>query len=337
MNVGAVPVSGVLTYIHPEEQEFNQGSPVESSYDMASRTVTWNFVEIPPNTIWVYNAYMYTPTNVPLGTQLNYYFKADPIAGDLTPLNNEESCSLAVTGSYDPNDKQVSPTGVGDDGIISMTDSLLSYHIRFQNTGTDTAFTVVITDELDEDLDISTIVPGPASHEYTLDILDGNILEFTFDNIMLPDSNVNEPESHGFVFFDIETKPGLEYGTTLDNTAAIFFDFNLPILTNTVSNVIQMIVNTNDWERLPIQMQLLPNPLAGDGQLLFELAEATELRIDLLDINGRALRVLLPETQRNAGKHQLPVDLSGLANGVYYMRLQTTDGGSGFVKVVKIE
>ncbi|MEM9822430.1 MAG: T9SS type A sorting domain-containing protein, partial [Bacteroidota bacterium] len=337
MNVGAVPVTGVLTYVHPEPQLFTQAVPNETTFDESSRTVTWNFESIPPSTVWVYNAYMYTPTTVPIGTPLEYYFRADPITGDLTPFDNERYCSMVVTGSYDPNDKQVEPIGIGEEGIISKTDTLLSYHIRFQNTGTDTAFTVVIRDELDEDLEVNSVVPGPASHPYTLDILDGNILEFTFENIMLPDSNVNEPESHGFVFFDIQTQPNLEYGTSLENTAAIYFDFNEPIITNTVSNLIQMIVNTEMPEQVAIPMQLLPNPLATEGQLKFELSESSVLEIDLLDMNGRQVKSFAKGLSLPSGAHQQSIDLSGLVNGVYYLRLTSANHHSGLLKVIKIE
>lgn len=336
MNVGAVTVSGELTYVHPDVQTFNQGSPLESNYDMATRTVTWDFQNIPPNTVWVYNAYMYTPIGTPLGTPLDYYFQANPLSGDITPLDNIEECSMEVTGSYDPNDKQVSPIGIGEEGIISMTDTLLSYHIRFQNTGTDTAFTVVITDELDADLDPSTIVPGPSSHPYTLDVIDGNILEFTFDNIMLPDSNVNEVESHGFVFFDVQTRPNLEYGTQLDNKASIFFDFNDPIITNTVSNLIQMIVATDTPTKQAIAMQLMPNPLNDTGQLRYQLEEAAQLQIDLLDINGRMLKKLMDRVDQAAGEHQLDIDMTDFVNGVYYLRLRTDRGATGVVKMVKL-
>jgi len=42
-----------------------------------------------------------------------------------------------IIGSYDPNDKQVSPAGAGDSYDIYKGDEL-TYKIRFQNTGNDT-------------------------------------------------------------------------------------------------------------------------------------------------------------------------------------------------------
>jgi len=73
----------------------------------------------------------------------------------------------------------------------------LTYKIRFQNTGTDTAFNIVVLDTLSDLLDVSTFVPLVSSHPYALEIVDSNVLKYSFENIMLPDSNINEPGSHG--------------------------------------------------------------------------------------------------------------------------------------------
>ncbi len=135
-------------------------------------------------------------------------------------------------GSYDPNDKNGSPEGLGNDFRI-YEGTELTYHIRFQNTGTDTAFHIVVLDTLPAELDIETFQPGLSSHDYEWEILSDNILKFTFEYIMLPDSNVNETASHGFIRFDINPYESLPIGTMIKNEAAIYFDYNLPIITNT--------------------------------------------------------------------------------------------------------
>jgi hypothetical protein len=61
----------------------------------------------------------------------------------------------------------------------------------------------------------------------------GGIVRFVFENIMLPDSNVNEATSHGFVKFTIHPRSDVPLGTSIPNSAAIYFDFNEPVITNT--------------------------------------------------------------------------------------------------------
>ena len=134
-------------------------------------------------------------------------------------------------GSFDPNDKQAFPNGIGTEHII-FHDTELEYMIRFQNTGTDTAFKVVIRDTLSPFLDPVSVRPGASSHPYTWTLQNTGALKFTFDDIMLPDSNVNEMLSHGFVKFKIKQQPGNLPGTLIHNQAAIYFDFNAPVITN---------------------------------------------------------------------------------------------------------
>lgn len=148
---------------------------------------------------------------------------------DILPTEAVEC--LVVVGSYDPNDKQAAPEGYGTRHYIEVGDDL-DYRIRFQNTGTDTAFTVVIRDTISEHLDMASILPGASSHSYDLDVINGNELKFTFNNILLVDSFTNEPASHGYVKFKISQQDSLPLGTLIYNDAAIYFDYNEPIITN---------------------------------------------------------------------------------------------------------
>ncbi|MEX1001189.1 MAG: T9SS type A sorting domain-containing protein [Crocinitomicaceae bacterium] len=163
---------------------------------------------------------------------------------DLNPIN-DIYCGV-VTGSYDPNDKTGYPLGVGNDHLIEPNGKM-DYVIRFQNTGTDTAFTVVIRDTLNADLDIFSVQSGVASHQYTFKMYGPRVLEWTFDNILLPDSTTNEPASNGFVTFTVNQLAGLPDSTEINNTADIYFDFNPPIITNTTSHIIGREIATPSW------------------------------------------------------------------------------------------
>jgi uncharacterized repeat protein (TIGR01451 family) len=140
-------------------------------------------------------------------------------------------------GSFDPNDKRV----FNSEGLETETvdkGQYIYYHIRFQNTGTDTAFKVRILDPLSPKLDLSTLEMLSASHAYEYVLTDGPALEVTFDNILLPDSSTNEAASNGYVKFRIKPLPEYDYGTVIPNQAGIFFDFNAPVYTNETSLLI---------------------------------------------------------------------------------------------------
>ncbi len=163
-----------------------------------------------------------------------------------------------INCSYDPNDKLVMPEGFLEENYTLFGEEL-TYTVRFQNTGTDTAFNIVITDVLDTDLDWSTFRIIAQSHvmETTLDPQTG-LVSFSFPDILLPDSTVNEIESHGFVKYAIAPKDNLPENTAIENFANIFFDFNPPIITNTT-------LNTFVSEYPLIITPTLENPLCAVG------------------------------------------------------------------------
>ncbi|MEM7160815.1 MAG: FG-GAP-like repeat-containing protein [Bacteroidota bacterium] len=155
------------------------------------------------------------------------YYNESIVAGGMD-LDEE-----IIACSYDPNDKQVFPEGYGDAHWVQK-DSLLEYMIRFQNTGNAPAQNVWIRDTLDVNLDVSSFEFLSSSHSVHTSLdSDTRELLFFFEDIMLPDSVNNEAESHGYVRFAIRNVFNAPLLTEINNTAAIFFDSNEPIITNT--------------------------------------------------------------------------------------------------------
>ena len=127
---------------------------------------------------------------------------------------NQQSQCMNITGSYDPNDKQAFPRGFTNQNIV-QPGTEMDYLIRFQNTGTDTAFTVVVEDELSNDLDPTSFEMSAASHPYSVEMesrAGRTILRWTFNNILLPDSTTDEPGSNGFIRFFISPKHKFAFG-----------------------------------------------------------------------------------------------------------------------------
>lgn len=187
----------------------------------------------------------------------------------LFPLNTSDpfettDCQENI-GSYDPNDKRAYPGGYGSEHLIDANTGI-DYIVRFQNTGTDTAFSVVVMDTLSPFLDARAVRPGAASHPYEFAVLDGNVLRFRFDHILLPDSTINEAGSHGFIKFWAPQAANNSVGTRIENQAAIYFDFNEPVLTNTTFHTIGdhfVLVNAVDIPGATADVRLHPNPTTG--------------------------------------------------------------------------
>ncbi len=196
------------------------------------------------------------------------------------------------TGSYDPNDKQGFPVGYGTEHYI-RPGTELEYLIRFQNTGTDTAFTVRVADTLSAWLDPATIRPGPGSHPYRFDLTGTGIAQFLFENILLPDSNVNQVGSNGFVKFSIYPKADAPLETLIENTAAIYFDFNEPVITNTTRHRLGenfLMVGLWQPQRPEYQVSVSPNPFSESARLEVKgLTSAQSLHLQVFDLQGKTV------------------------------------------------
>jgi uncharacterized repeat protein (TIGR01451 family) len=142
---------------------------------------------------------------------------------------------LPIIGAYDPNDKSVVPKGFTANNIVPIN-TRLEYLIRFQNTGTDTAFNVLVVDTLSNYLNPESIEMGASSHlnTFTIQTVSNgkNVLKWQFNNINLPDSNTNLLGSNGFVQFRVSPKDSLPFGTIVRNKGLIYFDYNPAIITN---------------------------------------------------------------------------------------------------------
>lgn len=240
----------------------------------------------------------------------------------------DEDCT-ANQGSFDPNDKQGFPTGVGAAHYIPKGEEI-EYLIRFQNTGTDTAFTVMVMDTISSLFDLGTLRTGASSHPYTYNLLGQGVAQFVFSNIMLPDSNVNEAASHGFVKFKISPKAGLPDNTQLENEAGIYFDFNDPVITNrTLHTIGENYLEVTGISNLQpnVHLSVFPNPAVAEATFQLETSRTLEGFIALYDMQGHIVK-RVPFTSNTFRVHT-----SDLPSGHYVFRL---DAGGTSIATGKI-
>jgi uncharacterized repeat protein (TIGR01451 family) len=235
-----------------------------------------------------------------------------------------------VIASCDPNLKTGFPIGVGVEHLIEANQPL-EYVIDFQNTGTDTAFLVVLRDALPPQLDISSFKAGPSSHPYTWEITDNNQLEFRFSPIALPDTAHNFSASSGWVEFTINQIADLPVGTRIENFAAIYFDQNSPVITATDYHTIGKIMSVNIDEQIikkQTQWQILGNPTVNKAIFTNPKALDGEHLFQLLDVQGKLIRSEVFLGNRfEFERKQIPT-------GVYFFKILDEKGGVASGKIV---
>lgn len=221
-------------------------------------------------------------------------FKAfiEPVAQDQQLADNQDSVIRVATGSYDPNDKNENHGGHVT--LSEASNGYLSYVIRFQNMGTDTAFSIIVRDTLDEKLDWSSIEMIGASHVYSLQIADGNKCTWRFNNILLPHSAINEPASHGFISYRLKTK-NVQVNDVIKNSASIYFDFNLPVKTQTHETGIQ--ADPIGAPPKPVLSGLLGSYCSNQGAVKVKLTNLPAAPTTItVTVSGAVLSVLADST-----------------------------------------
>lgn len=268
-----------------------------------------------------YKFYFKLSSQTELGSSLP--IKTYIIQDDMDDITQNDTLlyNPLVTGAYDPNDKSATYIGPHQDFDIHDT-TLIQYRINFQNTGTDTAFTVVVKDKISEFLDISTINMLGANHNYSMSLNEDSII-WTFNDILLPDSNTNEKASHGFIDFEISQIANNPHMTEISNTGYIYFDYNSAIITNThVSRIFHDVVS--GIQPISAALKLFPNPASSTLNLKSEIPG----EISVIDISGKVLmkkEIISDQT----------IDISNLSNGLYHIQFESSKGGRSILSFVK--
>lgn len=344
-NLGTVTESGIqMEYEHDSQLPY-----VSSNFSSLTRlnptgapylySVQSGFPSLAPSASKIILLNYNTPSNVPLNTVVTFYdtvASAAPIDVnwllDYSPWNNVNTYNATVVGSYDPNYKEVHPMGEGEEGFISSEVTEFDYTIHFQNEGTYFARNIVITDQLDDDFDWTTFVPGYSDYDYTARVSETGLVTFTFENINLPwKSNYGDALSSGLVQYSIKRKASNPKGTEFTNTADIYFDFNPPITTNTTLNTLKddfLSVDEIDAGQsigAAITVDLYPVPAKDVINLRVNNVPGNEVaNLSIIDILGNVVQA--DRLSLREGSTIFTKNIENLSRGTYIALIQFDNG-----------
>ena len=309
-NYGTVPMDAQLTLEYDADQTWVGSSVAPTT--QSGTTATWDLGNLAIGASQLITVDLNTATTVALGTPINCTLSASPASGDETPSDNIVVITDSVVGSYDPNDKLLSPASMSPVQVQSGAKPI-TYTIRFQNTGTYLAERVVIVDTLPEGLQPQSVEFLSSSHPCRWYVLDG-VLHFIHEGIDLPDSTSDGPGSHGYVQFRILPDADLVDGETVTNIAHIAFDFNEPIITPPA------VFRVDITAGIPVAaheaiLSVHPNPV--HDQLTIRPAAGANMpaRFVIRDVSGRD--VLSGRPVRSG-----PIDVGLLHEGAYMLGVE---------------
>ena len=326
-NNGPTPTAANLTMQYDAVLTPISQNPTASSVNTSTQTLTWNLPVINPGScsyVWVnFNA----AVGIPLGGNTFELAAVVPTNGiDNNLSNNTDTIHQIVVGSWDPNNKVVDYTNIPNSPDYQMEsgvnpDQEIRYTVNFQNTGTAPAYNVVVEDAISSNLNIGTYQFVGSSHNCLI-LGSGYQRTYKFLNIMLPDSNSNEPASHGSLSYKIQAIPGLLPGEQILDHAEIYFDFNAPIITNDA--LVTIVGLTSNQSPVKTSTQVYPNPANDLINASLFIKQAGPVTIQMMDISGKV--VLEKLVNLYEGNQLIQLELEGYSEGLYLIQVKTNDG-----------
>ena len=236
------------------------------------------------------------------------------VGNSCAAMNYTDELCMDAVGSWDPNDKQATDERGAQISEFELGE-YITYKIRFQNTGNDTAFNIRIRDILDPNLDLLTFEMISSSHPCTYKFEGGRELFIDYWNILLPDSTKNLLASNGFFEFRIKANENITPTDTLFNSADIFFDFNEAVVTNRVPVIMK--VKTGSSSPTQHALFISPNPARDFITVAYEKSYKT-VQVQIMNLNGCII-------ERNEFKDNLIIPVQHLAPGQYLLRIYSED------------
>lgn len=229
-NTGFGSIGGFLEMTYDPSLNFGSSHPPATSHDPLLRTIRWDFAGLDSWSNYPVQVFFEVDSGLSLGTVLTN--EANISGGDSLILQREVGTATL------PYEKQVSPKGMGELGLIKADQYDHEYHIDLQHTGNLPARNVLVRDTLDPDLRLKSLNPIYTSHDFRGRLLPGGILELYFEDINLEGTASAPANRRAGISFFVKHKENLVAGTQIINRAEIEFDFFPPVVSNQVLNTI---------------------------------------------------------------------------------------------------
>jgi uncharacterized repeat protein (TIGR01451 family) len=112
----------------------------------------------------------------------------------------------------------------------------IEFTIYFKNSNPNKISNLVIVDTLSNLLNINSFQLVSTSQVCKV-VITGNIVKFIFNKTQLL-SNANKSSNFGNINFNIQPKSTVDIGDVILNKSYVYFDYNLPIITNTTQTLV---------------------------------------------------------------------------------------------------
>jgi uncharacterized repeat protein (TIGR01451 family) len=295
-------LSGPVQYSGPAS-----GSLTPSS--VSGNTLTYNFADLNSINAYDLNIIVSTDSTAAIGASVCITTIITPSVPDANSADDTLTQCFTVSNSLDPNLKTVYPETLTPDG------GWLTYTVEFQNTGNDTAYTVVVRDTLSPYVDPSSFQYLASDHKAVVQLF-GSAMVFTFPRINLVDSATNPPLSTGWIQYKVKAKPNLPLRTQVKNTAYIYFDINPAVVTNTTVNTVDTLTRASGIKNVANLSTISLHPNPNKGTFTLQTSGSINAEYTISDMLGH---IILQQTITTDDQQ---IDMHDAADGVYTLTVK---------------
>jgi hypothetical protein len=83
-----------------------------------------------------------------------------------------------------------------------------------------------------------------------------------------------------------------------------------------------------------IEILVMPNPMGQKGLIKLNLKRPGLIGIYLNDLSGRTLSVVAGDKYFTQGNHEVSLDNTGMAPGIYFLKIVTNNAESQIIKLI---
>ncbi len=111
----------------------------------------------------------------------------------------------------------------------------------------------------------------------------------------------------------------------------------VPVDTTTTDTIVQKNTPTQIGDNViskNTDLSVYPNPSTGEFIIKYDVTKRADVKVDILDIKGSLIKSVVNTSNQHEGKYQIPVNLSELPSGIYFVNL--TNNGKRFTEKLVI-
>jgi hypothetical protein len=130
---------------------------------------------------------------------------------------------------------------------------------------------------------------------------------------------VNEPLSHGFIRYRIKPNSNLVLNDQIRNSAAIYFDFNAPVITNTAITTVLLPTAVAQITASNKTLSVYPNPAMDEITFSHPLLANSHSTLRIYDLTGR---MVMEKKIEPSVKNSVTLNFSTLTKSMYLAELE---------------